>query len=106
MPGVLLFVRAVLADDAGAPRAEPGGTATIHAGSLLRRPCILEPVHDVVRVQWFPAAARFQGVQFRDIVLYLFARRMLILGEPTLEARQLELRVEAGPHPGLVRILK
>lgn len=106
MPGILLFVRAVLADDASAPRAKPGRTATIHTGSLLRCPGILEPVHDVVRVQRFPAAARLQRVQFRDVVLYLFARWMLILGEPTLEARQLELRVEAGPHPGLVRILK
>lgn len=106
MPSVLLFVSAVLADDAGAPRAEPGRTTAVHAGSLLRRPGILEPVHDVVRVQWFPAAARLQGVQFRNVVLYLFARRMLILSEPTLQTRQLELRVEAGPHPGLVRILK
>lgn len=106
MPSILLFVRAVLADDAGAPRAESRRTATVHAGSLLRRPGILEPVHDVVRVQRFSAAARLQGVQLHDVVLYLFARRMLILGEPTLETRQLELRVETGPHPGLVRILK
>jgi len=31
---------------------------------------------------------------------------MLILGEPTLETRQFELRVEASSHPGLVRILE
>lgn len=87
MPGILLLVRAVLADDAGAPRAESRRTAAVHAGPLLRRPGILEPVHDVVRVQRFSAAARLQGVQLDDVVLYLLARRMLILGEPALKTR-------------------
>ena len=58
MPSVLLFVRAVLANDTGAPRAKPRWTAAIHAGSLLCCPGVLEPVHDIIRVQWFPAAAR------------------------------------------------
>ena len=58
MPSVLLFVRAVLANDAGAPRTKPRWTAAIHAGSLLRGPSVLEPVYNIIRVQWFPAAAR------------------------------------------------
>lgn len=106
LPSVLFFIRTVLADDACTPRTESGRAATVHAGPLLRRPGVLEPVHDVVRVQWLPAAARLQGVQFRDVVLDLFARRMLILSEPALKARQFELGVEAGPHPRLVRILQ
>lgn len=106
MPSVFLFIRAVLADDAGAPRAESRRTTTVHAGSLLRSSGILEPVHNVVRIQRFPTAARLQGIQFRNVVLYLLARRMLILGEPALETRQLELRVETSPHPSFVRILK
>lgn len=107
MPRVVLLVRAILTDDACSPRAQSRRTVAIDAprlGALLRGPRVLEPIDHVVDVQRLSAASRLQRVQLGDVVLDLLARGMLILAEPSLQTRQLQLRIEARSHACLVRV--
>lgn len=76
-------------------------------GAFLSGTSVLEPVNDIVDVEWLAASARVQGVQLNNVRLNLLSRGVRVLLEPALQLRQLHLRVEAGAHPGLlVRVLR
>lgn len=106
MPGIFLFIGAVLANVTSSSWTKSWWTVSVDAPGLcsfLGSPRVFEPVHDVVHMQRLPVASRFQGVELRDVMLDLLPRWMLILAEPALESRQLQLRVEARSHSGFVR---